>query len=104
MYNYITWFLISDQKSKADNVVIYMTCIAALGLIVVGSITAWKFRQTLYQLISSWKNRLPLFVTQEIPQQKKNDTDDNHLSSKFEQESMYDVICEKDMVLFSKTY
>ncbi|CAG2226546.1 unnamed protein product [Mytilus edulis] len=96
-----------DQKSKADNhdnVVIYMTCIAALGLIVVSSITAWKFRQTLFQLISSWKNRLPLFVTQEIPQQKKYDTDDNHLSSKLEQESMYDVINEKKWFLFSKTY
>ncbi|XP_052076279.1 uncharacterized protein LOC127714255 [Mytilus californianus] len=94
--------IVADQKSKDENVVIYMTCVGVLGLLVVGAITVWKFRQTLFQLIVSWKNRQSLFGLQSNPQQVKFDTEDNERSSKLEQEIMYHVINEKEMMSFCK--
>lgn len=93
---------ISDEKSKDASVVIYMTCVAVFGLIVVGSITFWKFRKTLFQLMSSLKNRHSFFTIQFNPHQVKFDIEDNDRSSKLGQESIYDVINEKEMISFGK--
>lgn len=80
-----------------------MTCVGVLGLLVVGAITGWKFRHTLFQFIASLKNRQSLFGLKGNQTQVKFDTEDNNRSSELEQEITYHVINEKDMISFCKT-
>lgn len=80
-----------------------MTCVGVLGLLVVGAITGWKYRQTILQLVASLKNRKSRFGLQGNQQQVKFDTEYNDRSSKLEQEITYHVINEKDMISFCET-
>lgn len=81
-----------------------MTCVAVLGLLVVATIIVWKFRHTIYLLMSSWKNRFPCFGPPPNSQQANLHTEDTHISSECRQENIYNVINDKEMITVCKTY
>lgn len=92
---------VSDKK-KTDTVVIYMSCVAAIGLVLVISGAVWKFRKTIWKFICSLKTKLIILGLTGNAQQVECDAVEHNLSSKFGQEVTYDVINEKEMISFCK--
>ncbi|XP_071123805.1 uncharacterized protein [Mytilus edulis] len=85
-----------DQKPK--DVVIYMSCIAAFGLLLVAAFSVWKYRQTLQRFISSLKSRQPSFGEHRMAQRFKITSVGNDRSTKLGLETIYAVINEKEML------